>query len=132
MLLFNQIYQNLNPSPFYTTNISFIFESLSVMLLLPTFYGLKLKNKKLKYVITHISISSYSMYLVNLTICRIIILNPKIWEPLYDILKTISSNAHTVIWGTKYLIYWIVTILFSTILYKYYEVPTTKLRDRFK
>ena len=32
----------------------------------------------------------------------------------------------------KYILYWVLTVTFSIILYKYYEVPMTKLRDRKK
>lgn len=55
---------------------------------------------------------SYSMYLLNLFIIDNIV------------------NPYYVASSTKGIVFFSITILSSTLLYKYYEVPMTNLRDK--
>lgn len=68
-------------------------------------------------LITHISLISYAMYLINLSCV----------EQVLDKNITIKNiQGAFVVYG----IFWIVVIGLSTLLYKYYEKPLMDLRDR--
>ena len=68
---------------------------------------------------THISLISYSMYLINLALVSEIIRD------------NFPPRGPQTSWAL-YLIYWFVVITFSTFLYKYYEKPIMDLRDKIK
>ena len=68
---------------------------------------------------THISLISYSMYLLNLAV---------ISEVLYTNFP--PRGIHTA-WA-EYCLYWSLVIILSTLLYKYFEKPVMDLRDRFR
>jgi peptidoglycan/LPS O-acetylase OafA/YrhL len=59
------------------------------------------------------------MYLINLTIVQNWILNN------IDI-------SYLGIYGMmlKYFLFWLLTVLISILMYKYFEIPMTKLRDK--
>lgn len=66
---------------------------------------------------THISLISYSMYLLNLSVVAQVI-QANFW-PLEG-------------WKAllMYLTYWSVVVFLSTLLYRYFEKPVMDLRDR--
>lgn len=68
--------------------------------------------------ITHLSVISYSVYLLHFSI--VMTIQNEFFEP-----ATISEAIFAI--G----IFWVVTFLLSTLVYNYYEKPCTKLRDRF-
>ena len=92
-------------------------QSLGCFLLLPRFETIKSAPKTLTKVVTHISLISYSMYLINLSIVASVVTTN----------VEISSKPEAILW---YAIYWIVVILVSTIIYKLYEKPIMDLRDK--
>jgi len=101
-------------------------ESIITFLSLPFFSLLNdTKSKYLKFIFTFIAIISYSMYLINLTFIQGIIL-PKL-------LSILHLNAQEGILSISiiYFFYWFLVIFFSYYLYKYFEYPLTKLRDKF-
>ena len=105
----------------YSCVFSFSVISLGTLFLLPFLNDFK-KGKSVFYkIITYISLVSYSMYLLNLSIVREWIINKINWN---DIL----SNGYLII-IIKYSLYWFLTIVLSILLYKYFEIPLTKLRD---
>ncbi len=79
---------------------------------------LSVNNRIWGKAVTHISKISYSIYLCNYTLLYI---------PFFYTLK--ETNNYII--GGYYLIYWIVLITISTILYHYIELPAMKIRDRF-
>lgn len=103
---------------------SFDLKSLSILFLLPFLSSFKMvKNRYLYKSITYISLISYSIYLIHLSIiCRFLMIPSLPWY-------FISSNEF-VIAILKYSIYLILVILLSILLYKYYEVPMMSLRDK--
>lgn len=108
---------------FYMCVLSFSVTSLATLLLLPYLSNLKTGSGVLYKGITVFSLISYSMYLLNLTIVQEIIIKDIIpWDGLSGI------KYLTVI--SKYFVYWILTIIGSIIMYKYYEIPLTRLRDK--
>ena len=74
--------------------------------------------------ITHISIISYSMYLLNLTPIQFYLMpfmNKALHIPKDH---TLTSDAF------QYLLFWLLTIVLSTMLYRYFEKPATALREK--
>lgn len=98
----------------YSCVLYFSVMPASIMLMLPKFYFMKKTNFHfLNTIISKGSLISYSMYLLNLTIISSLILH--------------SLNFNTWI---KFLIFWIMTPLFSILMYKYIELPFMRLRDK--
>lgn len=102
-------YENL-----YMQVVYFTLIPLSIGLMIPYLYYLKLdENNIIVKIITKISIISYSLYLINLTIISILIL-----EPL---------KIH---YWFKFILFWVLTLSLSILMYKFIEMPFMKLRDK--
>jgi peptidoglycan/LPS O-acetylase OafA/YrhL len=87
--------------------------SLSIAMLFPFLYSLKrFKNKFISRLIVHISLTSYSIYLVHLIIILIVIKLP---------LSAISKLIISV--GAIFII--------TTIQYRFFEKPMTSMREKF-
>lgn len=117
------LYKLVTIYSFYMCVMSFSVTSFATLLLLPYLSNLK-EGKGIWYKgITFLSLISYSMYLLNLTVVKNIIMKDLIpWDGL-------SANPNLIIL-IKYCAYWTITILGSLIIYKYYEIPLTNLRDK--
>ncbi|AWG21761.1 hypothetical protein FFWV33_09510 [Flavobacterium faecale] len=106
----------------YNSVFSFSFTSIGILFLLPYFSSVK-KGKGFIYkIISKISLISYSMYLIHYSIIRVWLL------PLIKNLTT-ELNPYLII-ILIYASYWLLTILFANILYKYFEIPTMNLRNK--
>lgn len=106
----------------YDCVFSFSVVSIATLFLLP--YLSLLKNGKgfiYKYL-TIISLISYSMYLVNYTIVLEWIIVKIDWTSFLNFNSYISLIF-------KYCLFWFLTLFFSILLYKYFEIPLMKLRD---
>ena len=77
--------------------------------------------------ITFLSLISYSMYLVNLNVVIISIIKQSI-HGNYSGKKNVPGDY----WVLDYILFWILTIFISFILYKFIEVPFMKMRDKKK
>ena len=106
-----------DPNSFYAKTFYFSVTGLSAALLLPFAARPRLSKGVTGKIITHISLISYSMYLINLGLAA----------QLIDANADLSSPAKVLVW---YFIYWIAVAFFSTLLYKYFEKPVMDLRDR--
>ena len=111
------LYSKWLPNDFSTKVYKLSLQSLGCFLLLPKFDSLKTAPRLLTRVVTHISLISYSMYLINSALVA---------EIIYHNFPPQSSGAAWLMYG----IYWFVIIVVSTLLYKYYEQPMMNLRDR--
>jgi peptidoglycan/LPS O-acetylase OafA/YrhL len=107
------------PNDFSTKVFKVSLQSLGCFLLLPKFDSIKTAPLLLRRVITHISLISYSMYLINLALVA---------EVIRDNFLPYSLKTSLFMYG----IYWFVVITVSTLLYKYYEKPIMNLRDKIK
>ncbi len=96
-------------------------------LLLPLFFSFwlpyansvtQLRNKYALGFFTHISKISYSMYLVHFSL---------IFIPFFIYMKQVPPHTAALL----YLLYWAIVIGLSTTLYKYFEYPVMRLRERF-
>jgi len=106
----------LDPVGFYAKTIYFSAIGFSAAMLLPYADSVNSFKSPFGKAITHISIISYSMYLVNLAlVAQVIEVN---FMP-----ETKSAAALT------YILYWTVVVVLSTLLYKYFEKPMMDLRD---
>jgi peptidoglycan/LPS O-acetylase OafA/YrhL len=108
----------------YSCVFSFTLISIGTLFLLPFLSQLKTGKGQLYKLFTCISLMSYSMYLLNLSVVQRWIINNIPWEEITDnrSIKGVSN----------YGVYWLLVIGFSILLYKYFELPTTSLRERFK
>jgi len=103
----------------------FSVNSFSALLLLPFLSDFRCKNEGFVYkVITKISLISYPLYLLNLSIVQYWILDKIPWE-------TMITNYNIII-GTKYFLYWFLTVSLALILDKYFAIPMMNLRDNKK
>ncbi len=107
------------PNDFSTKVFKIFFQSFGCFLLLPKFDSIKKAPPIITQIFTHISLISYSMYLINRALVS---------EIIRDNFPPLGPQTS---WAL-YLIYWFVVITFSTLLYKYYEKPIMDLRDKIK
>ena len=69
-------------------------------------------------MLTHVSLVSYSLYLVNLTIVQQLVLNQigfLEYSPWY-----------------KFFCFWVLSFALASVMYKHFEVPAMQLREKFK
>jgi len=90
--------------------------SLGVALLLPKLNTLKIAESIFAKFIVIISVSSYAMYLINLTLRQVLI----------DYLPAGTATSAYF----KYFLFWIFTIIASIIFYRFIEYPVLAIRDR--
>ncbi len=90
---------------------------LSISFLFPFFSFWKQGRGKLAYVTVFISKISYSMYLINLAL---------IAEVIRDNFAP-SGGLDAIL---KYVLYWVLVMVCSTLLYLFFERPMMNLRDR--
>ncbi|NTW32089.1 MAG: acyltransferase [Bacteroidetes bacterium] len=107
------------PNAYITKVFQIFFESIGCFLLLPKFDSITKAPKIIVKFFTHISLISYSMYLLNLAI-------------IAEVINTNFPAHDTFSAWSLYVIYWVAVIGFSTLLYKYYEKPIMDLRDKWK
>lgn len=105
----------------YHCVFSFSVTSLATLFLLPFLSTLKHGKGQVFTFFTYISLISYSMYLVNLSIVHVWIIRNIDFQHLTDF----AFFNYTI----KYIFYWFLTITLSLLIYKYFEVPMMNLRD---
>lgn len=119
VLSYTILYTTWAPNDFSTKVFKIFFQSIGCFLLLPKFDSIKSAPPLLTKVVTHISLISYSMYLINLAIVA---------EVMRD---NFPPSGPLMAW-VLYAVYWFVVIVVSTLNYKYFEKPIMDLRDRWK
>jgi peptidoglycan/LPS O-acetylase OafA/YrhL len=102
---------------FFTKTFFFNCNSIGAMLLLP--YADSIKNFKTNFgkLFTHISLISYSMYLVNLGLVASVITKQ------FPVLNAADGLV-------KYTVYFAIVLVSSTLLYFFFEKPMLGLRDK--
>jgi hypothetical protein len=105
------------PNGFYVKTFGLNILSIGAMLLLPKSESVKTFKTKFGKAVTHISVISYAMYLVNLAPAAMVIL--KQFPP--------KGGVDSII---KYFIYWSFVLLISTLLHKFFEKPIMDLRNK--
>lgn len=108
----------------YFSVFSFSLNSIATLLVLPFLSNYK-SGKGLTYkILTYISLISYSMYLLNLSIIQGWIISKISWDSFIENKYILTSS--------KYISYWLLVVSLSILNYKYFEIPITSLRNRFK
>ncbi len=108
----------------YNCVFSFSVNSIATLLLLPYLSEYKTTSSIIYKPVVYISLISYCMYLLNLSIMHFFLKGISIWDGLQDNVVAIFVS--------RYCFYWFSVIMLSAILHKYFEVPATKLQNRFK
>ena len=116
LIILPQVNQLLLKISFIDNYLSFTLVSIGVSFILPRLTVFKINNGWFYKFVTVTSIISYSMYLINYTIIGDLILNNLI-------------SVHRYI---AYVLFWILSYLFSIIFYNLIEVPFMKFRDIIK
>jgi peptidoglycan/LPS O-acetylase OafA/YrhL len=119
MLSYIILYSTWLPNDFSTKVFQIFIQSIGCFLLLPKFDSIKSAPPILTKIFTHISLISYSMYLINLALVAEVIQN------------NFPPRGPYTAWAL-YGLYWLIVIVASTLLYKYYEKPIMELRDKWK
>lgn len=102
--------------PLFDGVFSFTMVSLATFLLLPKLNSIKLGKGLLAKLVVLISLSSYSMYLINLSFRDII----------YDNLPHDTGIKALLC----YALFWVVVVIISAFCYQFIEYPILKLRDK--
>jgi peptidoglycan/LPS O-acetylase OafA/YrhL len=113
----------LKVSPLYYSVFSFNLLSAAGLMTLPFMSAWHRSEGCFYRWVTLISITSYSMYLLHFSLIR-----RQLIPALFDALPELSGPVRH---GLIYLAYWVLTILLSVLLYRFFEKPTTTLRSRF-
>ncbi len=113
------MYSTWVPNAYVTKVFVALFQSVGCFLLLPKFDSIRKAPPIVVKVVTHISLISYSMYLLNLALVA-------------QVMNTNFPPSGPYTAWAAFGIYWILVIVFSTLLYKYYEKPMMDLRERWK
>lgn len=110
----------IEQNEFYRWVFSFSVNSIAVFCLLPVLSLYKTeKNNFFRNTILHISLISYSLYLVNIPVSDFLVYVIP-WD--YIVSNFLSSWALAKL--INHILFWGISILLATLIYKYYEVPT--------
>jgi len=107
----------------YYSVFSFSIVAIATLFTLPFLSAYKQGKGLIIRWVTRISLISYSLYLINLSLVRIRLLSLFNWSAVH-----IPETKH---WMADYLFFWLASIMLSILLYKYFEKPMTGLRERY-
>jgi peptidoglycan/LPS O-acetylase OafA/YrhL len=116
-LIYSVILPEKETGSLFMKTLYFSLVGLGASFLLPYADSVKKFRTGFGKVIVHISLVSYSMYLLNLA-------------PVAQVIEQNFMPQGTTSAALTYIIYWGVVILLSTLLYKYFEKPAMDLRDK--
>lgn len=106
----------------YQCAFSFSVISLGTVLILPLLSSINVGKGRIFKAVTYISLISYPMYLLNLSLIKLWIIDAVNWQEsapspfLADVLPLTLFCA--------------LTVILSILMHKYFEIPMTNLRDR--
>ncbi len=99
--------------------------SAGALLLLPKLSSVMTGRGVVYKAVTFISIISYSMYLLNYTLVSRVIL------PVMFKAVGLQPEGNIAIAWLAWGLFWVITLVLSYLLYRFYELPMINLRDRF-
>jgi peptidoglycan/LPS O-acetylase OafA/YrhL len=115
IVLFTLLNDTIKSDPYLSRSIYHTFAGFSILLIFPLLSNLK--NEKIPFQpIKFISKISYSMYLVNI--------------PVLQLLNNFFNPVDPYEVFVHYIVFWILTILISTLIYYYFEKPILIYRDK--
>ncbi len=103
----------------YADVFSFTQMSIGTLFLIPFLANLKTGKGFIYKTFTYISLTSYSMYLINYSLILALIIRPYFANHLDKHLYIIASN----------LLFYGLTFILSILIFKYFEKPFMNLRD---
>lgn len=105
---------------------SFTLTSITVLAFIPYLLSLRDNNTKVGRFITFVSLTSYSLYLVN-SLLTVVISNLPIWDYVYNFVYNNINKQHSwgIIFSILYVFFWVGSFVISAFVYKYFEIPTT-------
>lgn len=92
---------------------SFFIVPFGILLTFPYFISFNISSYYLKKAIVHFSLTSYSLYLINLSLIKFWFIDKLNIDPTI-----------------KFILFWALSISISTLLYKYLELPILQYRDK--
>jgi peptidoglycan/LPS O-acetylase OafA/YrhL len=99
--------------------------STGALLLLPKLSAV-ISGRGITYKsVTFISIISYSMYLLNYTLVSRVIL------PVLSKMAGVQHETNVAVAWLAWGLFWVITIVLSYLLYRFYELPVMNLRNKF-
>jgi peptidoglycan/LPS O-acetylase OafA/YrhL len=113
-----RFFTHFHPFGFYAQAISSSVESLSIILVFPFFDSIKTGKGVFFKIITWISIISYSLYLLNLSVVSGFVM------PLVS--KSVGQMPILM-----YSLYFLINIVFAYLLYIFCERPMMQAREKF-
>ncbi|MCE3294560.1 MAG: hypothetical protein K0R65_274 [Crocinitomicaceae bacterium] len=124
-MLFFLKFLNTNDADIYYCVFAPTLKALSVLLMLPFLSSWKVNTgNPVSRAVTFISITSYSIYLINRTIVIDIFIK-------FGIHGNLRQKHHPgEYWWAEYLLFWALSIFLAFLLYKGIERPFMKLRDK--
>ena len=128
LLLYKVIptFHSVSIFPFYHYVISFALVAIGTLLLLPFLSTYENGSGIIYKTLTTISLISYSMYLINLSMVKFIAL------PIIRHVCPFKLDNNIPGYVFQYALFWSITIIGSIIIYKYFEKPMTELREKFQ
>jgi peptidoglycan/LPS O-acetylase OafA/YrhL len=128
IFMFIMVRYNIFKFPYlglYKSVFSFSLNSMATLLVLPLLTTIKSGKGFVYKAVTYMSLISYSMYLINLMLVREWI----VFNLNLDFVASIHGYLFLMV---RYFMFWFLTIVLSIIIYKYFEIPMTSLRDSKK
>jgi peptidoglycan/LPS O-acetylase OafA/YrhL len=123
LIVFDRLYAIfVSDHDFYGCVFSFIVSTTGALFFLPYLSELRSGRGPVFKIITHISLISYSIYLINSSLIQN-------WLIEYTPYFGLKGTSYTVL---KYIYLWGFTFLFATLLYKYFEKPIMNFRYKLK
>ena len=111
---------------FYRNYFSLSIMAIGTALLLPKLSSWRKADGNLVKVVTFVSLTSYSMYLLHMSIVRDLML-PIVMNNIMYVLTGLKEYEPLI----AYFFYLLLTIILSYLLYRFFEKPMTSLRDRW-
>jgi peptidoglycan/LPS O-acetylase OafA/YrhL len=117
-------FTDLNPvkmayGSLFSNTAFFTVFSVSIACFLPFLSDWRMaRGSMFAKAVTHVSVVSYSVYLVHFAL-------------VYKGFNLLSFSGTPFLVTLKYILYWVVVLVISTVNYNLFEKPVTRLRERF-
>lgn len=111
-----------NHGNFYRVVVFYVLQSVSFLFILPYFSTIKTGKGPVYLILTTLSYVSFSIYLINLNLVQLFILNN----------INFGSITGNYLIALKYFLYLLISIVGGIFMYKRVEVPFMNMRKKMK
>lgn len=119
---FLEIIDFIPAAGWYDAVFSFTLFAFGTASLIPELMTLNVRCNSLVRIFSFISLTSYSMYLINLTLVQQLIIGHLPWN--------LNTNADEGLMFLNYFFFWSLTIGIAAVIYRFFEMPILRYRDR--